>query len=584
MTLQEAHEIQRREKMALQREVNRLNAKIAEYDAGTYVSAEKAKHLKEINRLSQENRHLTKECERYKKLWGEQININGIVRASRDKTKWEAENIQRERDEYKQLYEDTKRQLDTLLNKKDISTAELNAHISALEEALAKERSKSVTDSTNSSLPTSQTPIGHKKHIPNSRVKTGRHKGAQLGHIKHSLMPLNEEEITELENHELDCCPDCGSKCLTLLEKRSKDVIDFEIRPVKKRNLIHIYKCCDCNHMVHSPIPFRIKESAQYGNNIQALSLNLLDLGFVSINRTQEFVNGFIGNGINISQGYLCNLQRRGSRLLKTFTEDVRLACINAPVIHWDDTVIFENTKRACMRFYGNEQIALYRAHSKKDRKGLDEDAVLGALDPDTIVVHDHISMNYNKDFKYTNAECIQHLQRDLQKISDITPHEWALELKNLISETLHERNLRVAAGDKQFDSEYLKHLDVKLDRILSKAKSELKDSKGRYYENDERKLIRRLECYRENYFLWTRNFSIPPTNNLSERSLRMQKTKLRVSGQYCSIKAAEYFADIRTYTETCSRNGISPFDALSRLMAGNPYSLDEVLSSGDCE
>lgn len=62
------------------------------------------------------------------------------------------------------------------------------------------------------------------------------------------------------------------------------------------------------------------------------------------------------------------------------------------------------------------------------------------------------------------------------------------------------------------------------------------------------------------------------------------EKTKLRVSGQYCSIKAAEYFADIRTYTETCSRNGISPFDALSRLMAGNPYSLDEVLSSGDCE
>ncbi|MBO6194380.1 MAG: hypothetical protein J6O00_09405, partial [Clostridiales bacterium] len=63
---------------------------------------------------------------------------------------------------------------------------------------------------------------------------------------------------------------------------------------------------------------------------------------------------------------------------------------------------------------------------------------MLGALDSDTVVVHDHVSMNYNKDFKYTNAECIQHLQRDLQKISDITPHEWALELKNLISETLH--------------------------------------------------------------------------------------------------------------------------------------------------
>ena len=153
-----------------------------------------------------------------------------------------------------------------------------------------------------------------------------------------------------------------------------------------------------------------------------------------------------------------------------------------------------------------------------------------------------------------------------------------------LISETLHERNLRASSGAEHFDSEYLKHLNAELDKILTKAKSELKDTKDRYYEIDERKLVRRIEQYKENYFLWARNFAIPPTNNLSERSLRMQKTKLRVSGQYCSIKSAEYFADIRIYTETCSRNGISPFDALSRLMAGNPYSLDEVLSSGDCE
>ena len=580
MTLKEAYEIQRQERLALMRENKKLLAKLAEYDAGTYVSSEKSDHLKQINKLTQENRHLAKECDRYKKLWIQQIDINGIVSASRDKALSETERIRTDLEEYKDLYKKMQSKLNLLSRRKEAHDSEMNARIAALEEALAREIAKSGTDSTNSSLPTSQTPLGHRKLIPNTRLKTGRQKGGQPGHTKHRLMPLGDDEITEREEHALDFCPDCGSEYLEFLEKRSKDVIDFEIRTIKKRHNIHIYECRLCGHTVHSQIPLNIKEPAQYGSNIQALSLGLLDLGFLSIGRTQEFVNGLLGNETNISQGYICNLQKRASRQLRNFSEDVRKLCIKLPVLHWDDTVIFENTKRACMRFYGNERVALYKAHEKKERKSIDADAVLGALGPETVVVHDHLVMNYNKDFRFTNAECIQHLQRELQKITDITSHSWAGALKMLISETLHDRNLQASSGETGFDSGYLDTFNKRLDDILKNADMELMDSKGRYYEADEKKLIRRLHKYRENYFLWVSNFNIPPTNNISERSLRMHKTKQHVSGQYCSIKYAEYFADIRTYTETCSRNGISPFEALVRLMNGKPYSLEEVLDS----
>ena len=40
-------------------------------------------------------------------------------------------------------------------------------------------------DSTNSGLPTSKTPLNKKKHIPNSREKTGNKKGGQPNHKKH---------------------------------------------------------------------------------------------------------------------------------------------------------------------------------------------------------------------------------------------------------------------------------------------------------------------------------------------------------------------------------------------------------------
>ena len=50
-----------------------------------------------------------------------------------------------------------------------------------------------------------------------------------------------------------------------------------------------------------------------------------------------------------------------------------------------------------------------------------------------------------------------------------------------------------------------------------------------------------------------------------------------KVSGQFVSQKYSEYFADIRTYIETCYRNGVNCFKALSRLTAGNPYTLEEL-------
>ncbi len=56
------------------------------------------------------------------------------------------------------------------------------------------------------------------------------------------------------------------------------------------------------------------------------------------------------------------------------------------------------------------------------------------------------------------------------------------------------------------------------------------------------------------------RNFAI-----CSERGLRGAKTKLKVSGQFESIEAAANYARLRSYIETCRRNGINEITALER-------------------
>lgn len=578
MTLNEAYEKRRQECLALQRENSKLKEALEEVNKGTYTSPEKAGNLKNINKLHQENLHLKKEVDKYKSLWQEQIQITENFRSDATLSKLELEDVIKERDEYQTKCLELQTRLDAILGKSSSENEYLKAQVAALKEALLAEKAKADTDGTNSGLPTSKTPIGKKKVIPNSRSKSGKKRGGQKGHEKHSLAPLDKSDINDYEDHTLESCPKCGSDDLVFIDERYKDEIDYEVRIIKKRHRFFIYRCRDCGKIVRSTIPMHLKEPIQYGSAIKAMLLALLDLGYISINRAQKIINGFLENNISISEGYICNQQKRASAGLKKFIEEVKIEAIKSHVLHWDDTVIFVNTKRACMRFYGNEHISLFKAHETKARSGIDEDGILPALGPDAVVVHDHVTMNYNDDFFFDNAECVQHLSRELKGISDVAHHTWSEELRELISKYIHERNTLISSGAEGFPESKFINVIYEVEQIIKKGWEEHKESKGHYYENDEKKLLKRLDKYKENYFKWIEDIEIPPTNNLAERGLRGQKTKLKISGQYQNIKSAEYFADIRTYIETCSKNGIDIFTALSRLTSGNPFTLKELL------
>lgn len=79
---------------------------------------------------------------------------------------------------------------------------------------------------------------------------------------------------------------------------------------------------------------------------------------------------------------------------------------------------------------------------------------------------------------------------------------------------------------------------------------------------------------------MWIIRFEVPFSNNLSERSLRSSKTKMKVSGQFKNILNAQYYSNIKSYIETCKRNDINIHEALVRLLENNPYSINEILNN----
>ena len=58
----------------------------------------------------------------------------------------------------------------------------------------------------------------------------------------------------------------------------------------------------------------------------------------------------------------------------------------------------------------------------------------------------------------------------------------------------------------------------------------------------------------------------------------------MKIAGQFQNVEYARYYTDIKTYIETCYRNGINPTDTLIRLMEDKPYTVEEIFSETETD
>ena len=431
-------------------------------------------------------------------------------------------------------------------------------------------------------FPTSQTPVYEEKRIPNTREKSSLAKGGQPGHPKHKLEKFKDEELTDTYIHEVTKCK-CGcTKLIDLGLEKSKDEIDIDIRVQKIRHEFRKYQCMECKKEMVAPVPNNLKEENQYGSNLKALAVSLVNEGFVSFNRTRGLINGFTSGAVNMSEGFMVKLQKKCFDDLTVFNNDLKLRILNERIVHWDDTVIMIDKDRSCLRFYGNERLALFTAHETKGKEGLKEDAILSNLKKETTVVHDHLTHNYIEEYEFENAECCRHLLGDLKELNQDFPRTWLGDLKKLLVDTNKERNEYIAKELPYFENVYIDEVIKKYDDIVFGARELNKKDFNKYHGNNERALINRLIKYKNNYLMWVLRFEIPFTNNLAERALRPSKTKQKISGQFANVTNARYFASIRSYIETCKRNGINEHQAIIKLLNGKPYSITEMLKNED--
>ena len=583
---------------SLQCENKALRRIVDEFKSGKRYKKLQEGHERVIAGYKQENRRLAKALAeeretttKVRNIWFEQCDTDfDWYQAELEKKEQRISDL--ETKYWETLWEYDKKLLDieekyiAQLKEKDEEISKKDAIIQELTAKLARAEALLNRDGSNTGTPTSQTPVGKNKRIPNTRTPSEKPKGGQKGHEQHVLEGPSDDEVNDKVFHALEDtaeCPHCGSNDLIYSGKYEDHFeYDVEVKVIKRRHRYYLYLCQLCGTLVKSAEGPDFRSQCQYGSNVQAIALSLMNTVNAPMNKAGLFLAGITGEEIAPCDGYIAKLQSRAAKGLTQFYADLRLKLITLMLLYWDDTVIFINTKRACFRFYGDESIAFYTAHMEKGLKGLLEDNVLPLLTDGTKVMHDHNTVNYNPAFHFQNLECNQHLERDGQKNADDTGHQWSLDLNEHIASTIHDRKLAQQAGKTCFDADYIAAFKTRLAEIQQHGWQEYEADKIRlekYGASFERALLTRLEKYRDNYFAWIEDFSLPTTNNLSERSLRPVKSKMKIAGQFESEEAARNYAMIRSYIETCRRKGKNENEALRRLCEGNPYTVKELFS-----
>ena len=212
---------------------------------------------------------------------------------------------------------------------------------------------------------------------------------------------------------------------------------------------------------------------------------------------------------------------------------------------------------------YSNSETVVYKPHTNKGHKQIEEHEILTRYTGG--IIHDHDTTMYK--YASNNYECNVHLGRYLEEIiQNVSEVTWAKDLKELLFKAYHDRKVLIKKGNKSFSNIKTNEIKEKYDEIISLAKKENKNIKSTYYKEKALKLIRRCDKYKDNHLAFIYDFSVPFDNNPSERDLRIIKIKTKISGGFKNINSAEAYCDAISIIKTSLKRKINPFESIKAI------------------
>jgi len=171
--------------------------------------------------------------------------------------------------------------------------------------------------------------------------------------------------------------------------------------------------------------------------------------------------------------------------------------------------------------------------------------------------------------------QCCQHVIRRCRAVEGLGPgslQSWAGDIIAILADAHRAVEDARARGDTALDPEVLAGLRERYDKAIARGiiHNRLRDWASGNHPGYA--LGRWLRDYKEQVFLFTRNFAVDWTNNVSERGAKAAKRHQAVSGYWHSLATLARWCRIRSYLDTAAAHGVTALDAIRDVLTGNPW------------
>jgi hypothetical protein len=374
-------------------------------------------------------------------------------------------------------------------------------------------------DYENSGIPSSQKP--NRKKITNNREKTGRKPGGQPGHEGHRRRTYTPTHRVEIEPTREHLHPDYKETGKTI----TKQLVNIRVVLDVVEYSTPEFRDSVTGQRVHAPFPEGLVNEVTYGGSIKAFAFLLNNRCNVSVLKTSDFIRELTGGELNPSAGMLNRLSNEFSKKTQHEQEKAFADMLLTPAIYTDFTTAILNGKSMAVLVCANDTGVIYFAKERKGHegvKGTPLETYQGAL------IHDHDTTFYS--YGDNHQECLEHIRRYLKDSIANEPYlKWNVQMRQLINEMIQFKNSLDSDDNRnpnQIDPEAVKSFEDRYDEILKLAEDEYDYEPPSKYYPDGFNLYKRLVKYKVNHLLFLFRKDIDPTNNLSERLLRIFKRK----------------------------------------------------------
>ena len=441
--------------------------------------------------------------------------------------------------------------------------ASLTAKITELEARLNK-------NSKNSNKPPSSDGLGK---VKNSRTPSDKPSGGQKGHagVTKELSP-SPDTVVELVPVKTEC--DCGGEIVIQTDRFTVRQVE-DVEPVKKiivEYRVHEGVCAKCGKVHKANFPEGVDGRISYGDNIRAIVTYLNVYQLIPLKRATEMAEDILG--IKISQGTIVKSLNEAYEKLEPAEEQIKEEVIESDVAGFDESGMRVGGKTHWLHSASTGTCTVYSIHKKRGREAMDAMGILPLFRGTAI--HDHWKSYYSY-LQCAHAECNEHHLRHLEYLYENLGQEWALEMACLLLRIKHHVDLSKLFGADSLERGDIEDYEGLYREILENAHTTIEEAPV-----DARRMVKRMGEYEQETLLFMYDFSVPFTNNLAERDIRMPKAKQKISGGFRSEEGAEGFARVRGFISTVKKRGKNVFDGLCAAFKGEAVSFLSKEPEGD--